>query len=183
MEQFPIAEIARNHGVEKMIYNRGIGGYTTDDFLTNIDTVLFDLEPSKIFINIGTNDMNIREDGEDWNAHLLTNYETILKQIKKRLPETEVYMMAYYPVNPVVASDDVKTYMLQIRTNENLQVVNRQMEELARKNISIISLIATMGSATKTATRKKNSRRKDFICLRMLTKLSFRILCSISKIL
>lgn len=41
MEQFPIAEIARNHGVEKMIYNRGIGGYTTDDFLTNIDTVLF----------------------------------------------------------------------------------------------------------------------------------------------
>lgn len=51
MEQFPIAEIARNHGVEKMIYNRGIGGYTTDDFLTNIDTVLFDLEPSKIFIN------------------------------------------------------------------------------------------------------------------------------------
>lgn len=33
MEQFPIAEIARNHGVEKMIYNRGIGGYTTDDFL------------------------------------------------------------------------------------------------------------------------------------------------------
>ena len=133
MEQFPIAEIARNHGVEKLIYNRGIGGYTTDDFLANIDTVLFDLEPSKIFINIGTNDMNIREDGEDWNAHLLTNYETILKQIKDRLPETEVYMMAYYPVNPVVASDDVKTYMLQIRTNENLQMVNRQMEELAAK--------------------------------------------------
>ena len=133
MEQFPIAEIARNHGVEKLIYNRGIGGYTTDDFLANIDTVLFDLEPSKIFINIGTNDMNIREDGEDWNTHLLTNYETILNQIKERLPETEVYMMAYYPVNPVVASDEIKTYMLQIRTNENLQMVNRQMEELAAK--------------------------------------------------
>ncbi len=133
MEQFPVAEIAKNHGVEKLIYNRGIGGYTTDDFLANIDTVLFDLEPSKIFINIGTNDMNIREDGEDWNTHLLTNYETILNQIKERLPETEVYMMAYYPVNPVVASDEVKTYMLQIRTNENLQMVNRQMEELAAK--------------------------------------------------
>ena len=99
------------HQMPSPLY-RGIGGYTTDDFLTNIDTVLFDLEPSKIFINIGTNDMNIREDGEDWNAHLLTNYETILKQIKERLPETEVYMMAYYPVNPVVASNDVKTYML-----------------------------------------------------------------------
>ena len=136
MEQFPIAEIARNHGVEKMIYNRGIGGYTTDDFLTNIDTVLFDLEPSKIFINIGTNDMNIREDGEDWNAHLLTNYETILKQIKERLPETEVYMMAYYPVNPVVASDDVKTYMLQNVYSNNAHNMEEAKKFFADSNYS-----------------------------------------------
>ena len=52
MEQFPVAEIARNHGLDKIIYNRGIGGYTTDDFISEIDTVLFDLAPSKVFINI-----------------------------------------------------------------------------------------------------------------------------------
>lgn len=70
MEQFPITEIARNHGIDKIIYNRGIGGYTTDDFIAEIDTVLFDLAPSKLFINIGTNDMRPREDGQDWAVHL-----------------------------------------------------------------------------------------------------------------
>lgn len=133
MEQFPVAEIARNHGLGKIIYNRGIGGYTTDDFISEIDTVLFDLAPSKVFINIGTNDMNEREDGEDWNQHLLTNYEFILNQIKERLPEAEVYMMAYYPVNPTAPGSENITHMLKIRTNDNLHMVNKQMNELAQK--------------------------------------------------
>lgn len=133
MEQFPVAEIARNHGLDKIIYNRGIGGYTTDDFISEIDTVLFDLAPSKVFINIGTNDMNEREDGEDWNQHLLTNYELILKQIKERLPETEVYMMTYYPVNPTAPGSENIAHMLKIRTNDNLNMVNKQMNELAQK--------------------------------------------------
>lgn len=133
MEQFPVAELAKDHGIDKIIYNRGIGGYTTDEFMEEIDTVLFDLEPSKLFINIGTNDMNEREGIPDWNAHLLTNYETILKQIKERLPECEVYMMAYYPVNPTVAKDDFAKQALKIRTKENLDMVNHQLAELAAK--------------------------------------------------
>lgn len=133
MEQFPIAEIAQNHGINKIIYNRGIGGYTTDDFIAEINTVLFDLEPSKVFINIGTNDMNEREDGKDWNRHLLTNYEFILKQIKERLPETEVYMMAYYPVNPTAPGSESIAGALKIRTNDNLHIVNKQLNDLAQK--------------------------------------------------
>ncbi|MDO4340657.1 MAG: GDSL-type esterase/lipase family protein [Eubacteriales bacterium] len=133
MEQFPITEIAQNHGINKIIYNRGIGGYTTDDFISEIDTVLFDLSPSKLFINIGTNDINEREDGEDWNRHLLTNYKFILNQIKERLPETEVYMMAYYPVNPTVADNEFISHMLKIRTNDNLNMVNGQVSELAQE--------------------------------------------------
>ena len=39
MEQFPINEIAMSMGVNKIIYNRGIGGTTTDEFLEHIDTV------------------------------------------------------------------------------------------------------------------------------------------------
>ena len=57
MEQFPVAELAASHDLGKTVYNRGIGGTTTEDFLREIDTVLFDLEPSVVFINIGTNDI------------------------------------------------------------------------------------------------------------------------------
>lgn len=133
MEQFPVTEIAQSHRLGKIIYNRGIGGYTTDDFIANIDAVLFDLEPSKLFINIGTNDLNERNDGENWNEHLLKNYEYILSQIKQRLPHTEVYVMAYYPVNQTVVDNQIVAQMIKIRTNENIHMVNRQIKELSEK--------------------------------------------------
>lgn len=134
MEQFPINEISMSDGLNKIIYNRGIGGTTTDFFLEEIDTVLFDLEPSKVFINIGTNDFAERKDGKDWRTHLLQNYENILQQIKSRLPETEVYMMAYYPVKEDIPGNEmIAEHMLKVRTNDNLNQVNQELEKLADK--------------------------------------------------
>ena len=57
MELFPICEIARSRGVDDIIYNRGISGLNTDEFLQHIHPLLLDLQPAKVFINIGTNDM------------------------------------------------------------------------------------------------------------------------------
>lgn len=134
MEQFPIGEIMMSDELDRIIYNRGIGGTTTDDFLEEIDTVLFDLEPSKVFINIGTNDFNERKDGADWRSHLLKNYENILQQTKERLPETEVYVMAYYPVKEDIPGNNmVAEHMLKVRTNENLNQVNLELKNLAEK--------------------------------------------------
>ena len=42
MEQFPVTEFCLNEGLP-IAYNRGIGGYTTDEFLAGIDVML--LEP------------------------------------------------------------------------------------------------------------------------------------------
>ena len=116
MEHFPVAELYAESDLSKnglLVYNRGIGGYTTDEFLRDIDTMLLDLEPSRLFINIGTNDMNstpaasdsnasadIPSDADDepsWMPHLIQNYEKILQICQEKLPKTEIYMMAYYP--------------------------------------------------------------------------------------
>lgn len=35
---------------------------------------------------------------EEALTHTIINYEKILVQIKEKLPETQVYMMAHYPV-------------------------------------------------------------------------------------
>ena len=69
MEQFPICELAMNAGITVPVYNRGIGGTTTDDFLREINTVLLELEPAKVFLNIGTNDMTDRIYGSGWKEH------------------------------------------------------------------------------------------------------------------
>ena len=58
MEQFPINELLMTAGMKQIVYNRGVGGFTTDDMLKYMDTQIFDVEPSKIFINIGTNDIS-----------------------------------------------------------------------------------------------------------------------------
>ena len=78
MEMFPVCEIARSRGIEEIIYNRGVGGLNTDEFLEHIDTLLLDLEPSKIFINIGTNFIKDTPFGGKGVVHLIVNYSTIL---------------------------------------------------------------------------------------------------------
>ena len=101
MEQFPIQEILLNHGMNLTIYNRGIGGYTIPEMLDAMNEQILDLEPSKIFINIGTNDISIPDETKE---KLISDYRQVLTQIREKLPETVVYLMAYYPVNETVAA-------------------------------------------------------------------------------
>ena len=102
MEHFPVNEILVNRGLDLAIYNRGISGCTIPELLESMDEQIFDLEPSVIFINIGTNDISRPEETED---DLYRDYKKVLKQIKEKLPLAKVYMMAYYPVNPALASE------------------------------------------------------------------------------
>lgn len=52
MEQFPINELQQTLEKDYVIYNRGIGGYVTTDLSNSMEECIFELEPSKIFINI-----------------------------------------------------------------------------------------------------------------------------------
>lgn len=132
MEHFPINELLMDYGMENVIYNRGVGGFKTDDMLEHMEEQIFGTEPSKIFINIGTNDIG----APDYKLEvLIEKYEKILTQIKERLPETEVYMMAYYPVNEVdkVPEGEWGKTLFATRTNENIALANKEVEKLADK--------------------------------------------------
>ena len=116
------------------------------------------------FINIGTNDMRPREDGQDWAVHLLSNYEHILQQIKERLPECQVYMMAYYPTNPTVADNEVVRHLLATRTRENLDMIDEKMAILAAK-YDYHFINANDGLCDAEGYLKKDFTKKDSICL------------------
>ena len=136
MEQFPINELLMTEKMDCIIYNRGVGGFTTDDMLENMDVQVFGTEPSKIFINIGTNDIsNPSISFEEALAHTITNYEKILVQIKEKLPETQVYMMAYYPVKEDVSIPDGPwgETMFKNRNNTNIPIANEAVKKLADK--------------------------------------------------
>lgn len=139
MEHFPINELLMDEGMSQIIYNRGVGGFTTADMLEHMEEQVFGTEPSKIFINIGTNDISdASRSFAEVLSDMLENYQRILLQIKERLPETEVYLMAYYPVNDVDMADKLpKTEwadkMFVNRNNENLPIANAAVETMADK--------------------------------------------------
>lgn len=130
MEMFPIEEFVRERNLPVTVYNRGIGGYKTEDLMKVLDICVYDLVPRRIFINIGTNDLS---DPDISIAQMIANYDWILTDIQKHLPETELYLMAYYPVNQKAASEEMKA-CLQIRTNAKITAANREVEKLAEKH-------------------------------------------------
>ena len=41
MEQFPVNELLMTNGMDQVIYNRGIGGFTTSDMLEYMEEMVF----------------------------------------------------------------------------------------------------------------------------------------------
>lgn len=130
MEMFPIEKLLQEKGEETIIYNRGIGGFMTHELYEVLDVCVLDLKPSKVFINIGTNDLS-------WSSipisDVIKNYEKIITDIETALPGVEIYLMAYYPVNFEAASESMKE-CLKVRTNEKINEANLEVEKLARRH-------------------------------------------------
>ena len=131
MEMFPIEKWVKELGPDApIVYNRGVGGYRTTDLLPILDACVFELEPRKVFINIGTNDLSDEKVPLDT---VMANYDLIISRIEDRLPGVIIYMMAYYPVNYEAATEEMKPCIL-IRSNEKINEANKLVEQIARKH-------------------------------------------------
>lgn len=75
------------------LVNRGIRGDTTNGVLKRLDNVV-KLQPKKIFLMIGVNDLQYRIDKEK----ILNNYSKIVETIRAKLPDTKVYVQSILPV-------------------------------------------------------------------------------------
>ena len=131
MEQFPVYEMLLNQNLPYTIYNRGIGGFTTQEFMDSLEVCVLDLEPGAVFLNIGTNDMN----GEDYVlSEFLERYEKIVMTIRQKLPEVKLFLLAFYPVNQDAAPDPNIREVFRCRTNARIQEANQEIRKLADKH-------------------------------------------------
>ncbi|MBQ8526544.1 MAG: hypothetical protein IJ460_07510 [Clostridia bacterium] len=53
----PVAELARDAGIDAPVYNRSLSGLTLGEAEQAADTCVCSLQPDKVFINIGENDI------------------------------------------------------------------------------------------------------------------------------
>lgn len=121
------------------VYNRGIGGDTTEGLLRRMDESIFELEPSKVVLLIGINDFELVKDSSP-----NTIYQNILKiidLIKERLPETEIILESLYPVNK---SEDKKIDIASVinKDNEKIKEVNNLIKDI--KGVTYVDMYSKL---------------------------------------
>lgn len=111
--------------------NRGIGGDSTLGLLKRLDQIIT-LQPSQIFLMIGTNDLCYNRSIKD----TLANYNQILAKLHENLPNTQVYVQSVLPFNDTIFPSS------GLRTNSNILQLNAGIKKLASQyNYPYINLI------------------------------------------
>ncbi len=121
---------------DKIIVNSGIGGYKTTNILSRFYNVIEQHNADKLFLLIGTNDLNNK--GHDNVSEVVKNTEEILAKTKELSPQTKIYYQTIYPVIP---SDKVG-----LRNNTDIRKINEQMRTYCEANgityIDVYSVLA-----------------------------------------
>ena len=124
-EQFPVNELLMDRGQAITVYNRGISGDTVEGYRGRMEDCVYALAPRKVFINIGTNDMN----GEIYDEEqLLSRYRGLLTEMRERLPGCEIYVLSYYPVCEELTARFERS---RWRTNARVRSANEGVKRLA----------------------------------------------------
>lgn len=123
-EIYPLYEIYENMPVIKS----GVSGYKTDDILDNAEKMIYQYNPTKIVLLIGTNDIS-HDTSDEKVDETIENIKKIISQIKENRSKATIYVESLYPVNRSMNQD-----MVADRNNEVIQKMNKKIEELCIEN-------------------------------------------------
>lgn len=107
------------------VVNSGIGGNTTEDILDDMKERVYNYNPSKVFLLIGTNDL-IHDSSVD---DIASNIEKIVNEINSNEPQAEIYVESVYPVN-----DNLNEDMVDVRNNDDIMEINDKIKRYCDEN-------------------------------------------------
>ena len=105
------------------VVNSGISGNKTKDLLNDLNNRVYQYNPSKVFLLIGTNDIQSKVEDDV----IINNIKKILEDIHENRPYAKLYLEAIYPV-------DEGSSGAQDRTNKEIQSINASLEDYCKKN-------------------------------------------------
>ena len=141
-EWYPLEDFFEN----VPIVNSGKAGNTIEDILNNMKERVYIYNPTKVFIQIGTND--IKKQKKDNNS-ISSNINKIIKGIKKNRPEAKIYVISLYPIND---SDNEKINKENVlpRANNEIERINNMIKDVCKKqNITYIDIYKELISEDK----------------------------------
>ena len=77
------------------IINRGINSDHIDGLIERLRYSVIDLQPSKLFILIGINDIG----AQDSDSIILDNYNKLFEMVSNKIPDTEVFVHSILPTS------------------------------------------------------------------------------------
>lgn len=121
------------------VINSGIGGYQTEDIIDNLQNSVYKYNPTKVFLLIGTNDIDLSDYS---NEELADRIKYIVQEIKNHRSKTKIYVESIYPVNRDTDNNIVDLNIVKSRTNKRIQSINRLIEKMCdeEKNVEYINV-------------------------------------------
>lgn len=117
---------------DEPVVNSGISGNTTEDILKNMKKRVYQYNPSKVFLLIGTNDL-LREKSPD---EIFQNIKKIIESIKTERGKATIYVESIYPVNSEMEDSGAAN-----RKNEDIQEINEKLYAYCKaENIEFIDM-------------------------------------------
>ena len=114
------------------VVNSGISGNTTEDILNDMKERVYDYNPSKVFLLIGTNDLRDEKSVDE----VVDNIKKIIEKIEKNRKEAEIYLESVYPVN-----EKINKKVVELRNNQDINEINNKIKKYAEEqNITYIDL-------------------------------------------
>ena len=120
---YPIADIFN----DLPIVNSGKSGYKTDDILSRMDNMVYRYNPTKVFLLIGTNDLN--DTSDESIEKVKENITKIVQNIKEHRKNAKIYIESIYPVNK-----SVRDWVVDKRENEVIREVNEYLKNYCEEN-------------------------------------------------
>ena len=111
------------------VVNSGVSGYSTNNILNNMNKMVYQYNPSKVFILIGINDLELKVD----DNVVVNNIRKIVQGIKKNRRYAKIYVESIYPINN---SDDDKIEGSIIngnRKNSDIIDINNKLVKLTKE--------------------------------------------------
>lgn len=122
-QEFMVTEIYRG----KNVYNRGIGGDTTEGLFKRLEESVFQLKPKTIFLLIGTNDLALLDTTPE---RIAGNIREICREIVDRLPQSTLVLESIYPtISPVFS--EITPEAMKARANNVIDYTNGLLQQVA----------------------------------------------------
>lgn len=104
------------------VVNSGISGDKVYEILNNIKKRVYDYNPTKIFLLIGTNQIHKEDEDKVYDSII-----ELINEIHNKLPNTIIYVQSIYPVN-----ESINKKVVNGRNNNKIKNVNKELNNYCK---------------------------------------------------